>query len=448
MARDKEHIDELFKALNKVQPSPKKEVWDSIEENLIKKNKPVGWLALKYAASFTALLLLALSFLFNLTTASTKKSTFKLVTYQDLSKKYLNPSKLEKFQKDNAEINLNTTIVQIVSSDLIHDKIDDQASVGSKLINNNINAHKLSPNFKTITQPKFFKALYYINFINYSQMKELEALNLTDIPLTSTLASAEETINLIDDDLKKDNKASYEEATNDFSRFTLKPGVSAIFSGGNTGANISPQIQEQSQGTTNFSYGLQVAYKVNQKLSLRTGVHQVSTGYQTHNLVMTYQAMPNALNIASTPTDMGMGVSFMDSNIFNEEVGPAARMPFEEASINQELGFIEVPLEASYQLINEKVGLSLIGGMSTLFLNQNSLKAQTQNGNFDIGQATNVNSTSFSANFGFGLDYKFTEKLKINIEPSLRYQINTFDSSATDFKPYFIGIFSGIKFEF
>jgi hypothetical protein len=66
----------------------------------------------------------------------------------------------------------------------------------------------------------------------------------------------------------------------------------------------------------------------------------------------------------------------------------------------------------------------------------------------EMGEANNVNSLNFSANVGMGLNYEFAPKLQLNIEPVLKYQLNTFSKTAGDFRPYSIGVYSGITFKF
>ena len=56
-----------------------------------------------------------------------------------------------------------------------------------------------------------------------------------------------------------------------------------------------------------------------------------------------------------------------------------------------------------------------------------------------IGEANNINDISFSANFGIGVDYKFSEKFKFNLEPTFKYQINAYNDTFGDFKPYIFG---------
>jgi hypothetical protein len=65
-----------------------------------------------------------------------------------------------------------------------------------------------------------------------------------------------------------------------------------------------------------------------------------------------------------------------------------------------------------------------------------------------LGEASNINSTSYSANFGLGLNYNVSEKIKINLEPTFKYQINTFRNTSGDFQPYFIGIYTGLSYKF
>ena len=54
----------------------------------------------------------------------------------------------------------------------------------------------------------------------------------------------------------------------------------------------------------------------------------------------------------------------------------------------------------------------------------------------------------FSTNFGIGLKYGFMKSFEFNVEPTFKYQLNTFSSDAGNFKPYLFGIYSGISYKF
>ena len=65
-----------------------------------------------------------------------------------------------------------------------------------------------------------------------------------------------------------------------------------------------------------------------------------------------------------------------------------------------------------------------------------------------LGPANNLNSVSFTTNVGVGFDYKINKRLKFNVEPMFKYQLNPYSDSSVDFKPYYIGIYSGLSFKF
>ena len=114
----------------------------------------------------------------------------------------------------------------------------------------------------------------------------------------------------------------------------------------------------------------------------------------------------------------------------------------------QQLGYIEVPVEINYALVDKKFGVDLIGGVSSLFLVDNSVLLESQDLVTEVGEANNANSVNFSANVGMGLNYEFSPKVQLNIEPVFKYQLNTFSNTAGVFQPFSIGVYSGVSFKF
>src|SRR5690606_25390134 len=117
-------------------------------------------------------------------------------------------------------------------------------------------------------------------------------------------------------------------------------------------------------------------------------------------------------------------------------------------ALEQQFGYIEVPSAVEYSLVDNKFGLNLIGGFSTLFLNNTEVYSVMSKQTSLLSEANNSNSTSYSANFGLGFNYNISQGLKLNLEPMFKYQINTFNNTSGDFRPYFIGIYSGFSFKF
>ena len=118
------------------------------------------------------------------------------------------------------------------------------------------------------------------------------------------------------------------------------------------------------------------------------------------------------------------------------------------SSLNQEFGYIELPVEVEYTLLSKKLGINVIGGFSTLFLNSNKIYSTLNGEKSLLGEAKNINDTGYSANFGLGLNYNVSDKIKFNLEPTFKYQINTFRDTSGDFKPFFIGFYTGFSYKF
>ena len=117
-------------------------------------------------------------------------------------------------------------------------------------------------------------------------------------------------------------------------------------------------------------------------------------------------------------------------------------------AINQKMGYYEIPLEVSYAVLDKKFGINLIGGFSTLFLSQNKIALVSSETNMNLGEANNLNPIHFSTNVGLGFRYKILESFQINIEPMLKYQVNTFSNNSGGFTPLFIGLYSGVSYSF
>ena len=119
-----------------------------------------------------------------------------------------------------------------------------------------------------------------------------------------------------------------------------------------------------------------------------------------------------------------------------------------DGTLKQEINFVEIPVELSYKIIDKKFGIELIGGMSTLFLTENNVSLVSAGQEMIIGKANNLNEIHFSSNVGLGFKYNFWGNFNANFQPMFKYQINTFNNDSRDFKPYFIGLYSGISFSF
>ena len=147
-------------------------------------------------------------------------------------------------------------------------------------------------------------------------------------------------------------------------------------------------------------------------------------------------------------SDNAKNISFISTQTLNRSNTPEIINNKIKGSLDQQFGFIEVPIEIEYAVINKKLGVNVIGGFSTLIVDHNEVYSVIQGNRTLIGEANNLNDISYSANFGLGINYKISKKINVNLEPTFKYQIKTFNNSSGDFQPYFIGVYTGLRFKF
>lgn len=234
--------------------------------------------------------------------------------------------------------------------------------------------------------------------------------------------------------------------------FEVKTHAAPIYYGNfGKGNFLDPQFNNNSsEGELTYSYGINIAYNISEKIKIRSGVNKVSMSYNTNGIA--YQAMAGPVDISSVAyaqTEVQMSDGSGRTSYIKQPVANANRSVgnLNFGLLNQRMGFIEVPVELEYNLIDRKFELNIIGGASTLFLDENEVSLNS--GKISaIGKAKNLNEISFSTNIGLGLDYNLSQRFKLNFEPMLKYQLNTFSSPSSESQPYYLGIYSGFSFNF
>ncbi|QCX01806.1 hypothetical protein FGM00_17405 [Aggregatimonas sangjinii] len=221
-------------------------------------------------------------------------------------------------------------------------------------------------------------------------------------------------------------------------------------------------VPNSKSGETNLSYGLSVNYEINDRLSVRSGLHKVAYGYDTGDVEFSssldgaitdqmdnidYATTARNLVVRSKAGASAVSVSESDSNQAFDANSSNASIA-RNGTMSQQFGYLEVPLELNYALVDRKVGINVIGGFSSLFLIDNSVSLTSGNETTEMGEANNVNEVNFSTNIGLGIDYNVTPKIKLNLEPLFKYQLNTFSQVDGTFNPFSIGIYSGLTFKF
>ena len=205
------------------------------------------------------------------------------------------------------------------------------------------------------------------------------------------------------------------------------------------------QLKIENQMAT--SYGSRAAYNINEKLKLRTGVGVMDLQQNSYDVPIVVNPEDGAIsyNLRSY-NNIGVDLSNYGQVANYNSTSELDGMNKMNEDISHELQFIEVPLEVEYSLSeNQKLNFMATGGMSTMFVNKNEIYLANQASAF--AKSTNMKSVSFSANAGMKMEYGFTDKISMNIEPQVRYMINTVTSNS-GFQPYLLIMNAGFSVSF
>ncbi|MGB5942239.1 MAG: hypothetical protein WBG71_05110 [Leeuwenhoekiella sp.] len=478
--KEKKSIDRLFQEKFKdfeVQPDPK--VWEAIVDAKDKKRDRVVPLWLKWAgvAAVLAGLLIGSDILLNQTDqplVTTKASkNIEPQNKSDTDDPLLNNSENEKLVQENTSeesgksdqeagtlVSKNSTENPSQTSDASNQPAGFNSASEPKANDKNLAFAE-----KNSTRPPVQEEASTQNGQNGSGANTFQPGRLTSTSEVKELLSVGDLLaeNEADgkslEELLNANNTSEETNTDKetlASKWGIMPTIAPVYYGSTGGSGIDPQFNtNQKTGQVNLSYGLQVSYAVNDKVTVRSGVNRVDLSYNTNNI--SYNLEIDAAPIASIDYSGNSAILNVEGNArsrsnLNADFFSSAEFKSNAAStrgnLNQSLNYLEIPLELEYVLINKKIGLQAIGGLSTLLLTDNFIAIEAQNENIEIGQSNSLNPTSFSANVGIGLDYRFSKKIQFNLEPMFKYQMNAYTNTVSDFRPFYMGLYTGIKIAF
>jgi hypothetical protein len=193
-------------------------------------------------------------------------------------------------------------------------------------------------------------------------------------------------------------------------------------------------------------FGLLFGYKLNNKLSIRTGVSFYKLKQSANNIKLNYVMGGDAVNPEFIPSDDFTWIDYKypfgtNSGLIIDNLGENYQAII---NIDRELSYLQIPLEIGYNLFDKKFGLSVFGGGSLLLLTKNEVFAHNENGRMYLGKWNAAAKTSFTGNLGLGLHYNLSPSLQLNAEPMFNYYFNSYKDS----KPYSFNIRLGLQYNF
>lgn len=403
-------------------PPPEK-AWETIEVALNKQKSP-SLLIWKRWLSVAAALILPISFVtLTLWLQPEKKTIYTQIPKTE--KNYNLPQNIKQKTTESTTIATNNAKKQIAKH-TTHQTITktQKAEIIQKTTEeNNLTNQNATPSIK--------KDVEQTSKNNFSKNNE----NLSSKPEENILLNS----------LLKEEKKEFADNKNSNIIIEVSPytGISSFMPLTDANLITSEMNQFNSKNKTATSYGSNIIVQVSPKLKIRSGVGVINIKQDTYNIPLTTLAGNYAKNINMTSTSM-LKVDLPQNGTFHYPSDELKNNTTIKETLSYELQFIEIPFEVEYKLLqSSKFGMASTSGLSALLRNKNNIYI---NGNEQFAESTNINKASFSANIGLKLNYNINQKLTLNIEPQMKYFMNTVTDN-DNVKPYTIGVNAGFSWK-
>ncbi len=397
--RDLKNIDRLFQEnLKDFEVSPPVKAWRAIEKQLAKPSKKRHipfWFKISSIAALFALLF--------------SVGTIYFLPTSNLTKTILPKNNELPQEIDNKESVISTTLAT-KKSPLNKTKIDSALELKSNGGFANLNAIINKNNGNTSEEPSEIEKNSSISYL-------ADAANL---PLQNNTVVKVESKDFLN------------------GKLTVATIFAPIFINSfGDGSGVDSQFKENpTSGNSSYSYGVKVAYKLNRKFSVQSGVNLINLGYTTGGIYVT-----PGVSVIGFSNLSNNSILAKSENISSKEIDNSG-------SLNQVFGYVEIPVEVKYNVVNGKLGLNVVGGFSTLLLNRDEVFIETNNFSQSLGSSNNLRSVNFSGNIGLDIDYSIHKNLFINISPMFKVQTNTFSKNSGSIQPYYLGVYTGLNYKF
>ena len=462
--KQKKNIDQLFnERFANHQADPPSHVWDKVQARLEKDKKDrviaIWWRTAGVAASLA--LIISLAGLLDAT-----QSNVVVEQQQNIEQSPAANPKIDKA----LEINLRQDKPRVATSNNAaqNNAIKPQVKSSDNTVSKNKpNVLKTPENAVVKLVAKKDAGVLSKNFPVISENKEIINTETVVPAGSSTVIASKEKISpeetekqsiydAIEEQKQLESKEAVANNTNPQENpWEIAPNIAPVYY--NTlsqGSSIDASFADNSQsGDVNISYGIGVRYALSDRLKIRSGISNVALSYSTSGIELGDGPVSLALKTIDYASE-GVVVIAQDLGTFSSQnqdgtfgdITPKSTNG--EAFINQNISYYEVPLELSYTLFDSAFGLDVIGGVSTLLLGNNEVSVTAGSYNEVLGSANNLSSLSFATNIGLGLHYKMSSKFRLNVEPMFKYQLNPYTDSSVSFKPYYLGVYTGLSFKF
>lgn len=233
-------------------------------------------------------------------------------------------------------------------------------------------------------------------------------------------------------------------------RWSLKAEISETFT---AMLSNTSSAGADSKSLSTVGGGMVASYKVSDKVTISSGIRFSQMKQGSHSAYslnqtsgITYlQPIEKSGNLTR---DVSVYLPSIPSIVYSNGMATNANNVF-VSDISQELKYLEIPIQATYKLIDRKLSIGVTGGISSNFLVGNSATI-TENGiPLSSGNTDNIRNVLYSGSAGVEFGYDLGNKLILTVEPRIKQFMNSVSvNEMVNIKPMQLGIFTGIAYTF
>jgi len=229
-----------------------------------------------------------------------------------------------------------------------------------------------------------------------------------------------------------------------------------------------------SDGNANVGGGFSVQYKTSKRWIVESGIYYAQNGQQSENSANIFTRNENADNTLADG-----GVSYFSNQVrvenntmamnsaagiiqfsstpkgaeltgdFEAKNTGVANLLVANGGFSQVFEFMEIPLYVRYRVIDRKIGVELLTGFNTGIVVGNNAYIENQYGVQNIGETKDISTFNIAGTLGMGVNYALGKHFSVAVEPRFSYYLNSINNNpSVDFRPYRMGFYTGLTYEF
>ncbi len=234
----------------------------------------------------------------------------------------------------------------------------------------------------------------------------------------------------------------------------------------------SNMTQAGIDGNTNVSGGIAIRYRTAKRWSVESGIYYAQNGKQAGSSPQVfggraeagYSTAPGRLyfNTAVKMETSGMAMNSVAGSIDIENLPAGAEIAADlenvgfygnslitQGEISQVFDLVEIPLYLRYLLVESKLDVELLGGINAGVIVSNDAFLDNQFGVQRIGKTNDISTMNISGTVGMGFSYALGDHFSLGLEPRFNYYMNSISRNPeVDFRPYRIGVYTGLYYSF